>query len=144
MQEHGQLNNMIQGLLEQIAELHPVIVDIARQRVEASPLGQYAIKSTKNRRLYAMLKPTPEENLFRIKAVFDGLPEDYLRILLCQAFEQAMPGYLWASRIFEEYNGRGQAEKDRAHELLSVLSLGNMLAVVPMDIQCAADDFKPG
>jgi len=59
--------------LKTIEKLDNALVAPIREALEKTKTGQRTVKINPNRRLYAVLIPTKEENIQRIKNVFDSM-----------------------------------------------------------------------
>lgn len=63
----------IRKTLKTVGKLDNALVDSIREALEKTKTGQRTVKTNPNRRLYAVLIPTKEENIQRIKNVFDSM-----------------------------------------------------------------------
>ncbi|MCX5632847.1 MAG: hypothetical protein NTW93_04120 [Phycisphaerae bacterium] len=63
----------IHKTLKAVEELDNALVAHIREAFEKTKTGQRTVKTDPNRRLYAVLIPTKEENIQRIKNVFDSM-----------------------------------------------------------------------
>lgn len=56
-----------------LSDYNDTLLEKVREALEKSPEGQRIVKASPNKRLYAVLKPTREENMQRIEYVLTGL-----------------------------------------------------------------------
>jgi hypothetical protein len=73
----------IRKTLKRLEKLDNVLIARVREALEKTETGKRAARTNPNRRLYAVLIPTKEENLQRIKNVFDymGYEEKQLKLI---------------------------------------------------------------
>ena len=96
--------------------MYPAVLALVRQKVEETDYGQVVVAASPDRRIYALLKPTPAENLYRIRVVFDCVreivsPQEY------EHFWQSLQGYRQAIHIAKKYDD-GKMPYETARDLL--------------------------
>jgi hypothetical protein len=72
----------IRKTLKSLEKLDNVLIVRVREALEKTEPGKIVVRKNPNRRLYAVLIPTKEENIQRIKAVFDYMSYDEKRLKL--------------------------------------------------------------
>lgn len=96
--------------------MYPAILVFVRQKVEETDFGRVIVAKSPDRRIYALLKPTPAEDLHRIKVVFDCVRE----IVSPQKYEQfwlSLNSCHCAIRAAEKYDA-GLISYEAAKDLL--------------------------
>jgi hypothetical protein len=68
--------------LKSLSKLDNILIARVREAFEKTEPGKIAVRKNPNRRLYAVLIPTKEENIQRIKNVFDCMSWDEKRLKL--------------------------------------------------------------
>ena len=97
--------------------MYPAVLALVRQKVEETDYGQVVVATNPDLyALYAVLKPTPAEDLYRIKVVLDCVreivsPQEY------EHFRLSLQGYQQAIRIAEKYD-YGKMPYETARDLL--------------------------
>jgi len=105
-----------QRYLDDDGKMCPVVIALARQKVEETDAGQLVAAINPDRRIYAVLKPTPAEDLHRTKVVFDCSRE----VMSPQEYEHfclSLSGGYLAIRIAQKYD-EGQISYEVARELI--------------------------
>jgi len=102
--------------LDDRGRMYPAVLIFARQKVEETGFGQFIVTINSDRRLYAILKPTPGEDLHRIKVILKSArasmdPQEY------EHFMQSLTGYHWAVRIAQKYD-EGQVSYEAARDMV--------------------------
>jgi len=97
--------------------MYPAVLALVRQKVEETDYGQVAVAINPDLyALYALLKPTPAEDLYRIETVLDCVreivgPREYEHFLL------SLQGYRQAIHIAKKYDV-GKMPYETARDLL--------------------------
>jgi hypothetical protein len=74
----------IRKLLKSLEKVDNVLIVHIREALEKTKTGKIAVRKNANRRLYAVLIPTKEENIQRIKTVFDCMDYGEKRLKLIE------------------------------------------------------------
>lgn len=96
--------------------MYSVVLALVRQKVEKTDCGQAIVEANPDRRIYALLKPTPAEDLHRMKVVLDCVskiasPQEY------EHFWLSLQGYRQAIPIAKKYD-EGKMPYETARDLL--------------------------
>ena len=110
----------IRKTLKAIEKLDKALVAHIREAFEKTKTGQRTVKTNPNRRLYAVLIPTKEENIQRIKNVFDSM--DYgEKSLKLVGLNSLLPHFQDVTRVAKKMRKlykAGKISKDYAIETL--------------------------
>ncbi|MGB8225597.1 MAG: hypothetical protein WCE45_01835 [Sedimentisphaerales bacterium] len=106
--------------LKAIEKLDKALVAHIREAFEKTKTGQRTVKANPNRRLYAVLIPTKEENIQRIKNVFDSMnyEEKSLKLVM---LNYLLPHFRDITRVTKKTRKlykAGKISKDYAIETL--------------------------
>jgi len=96
--------------------MYPAVLALVRQKVEETDYGQVIAATNPDRRIYALFKPTPAEDLYRIRVVLYCVRE----IVSPQEYEHfwlSLQVYRQAIRIAEKYDD-GKMPYETARDLL--------------------------
>ena len=102
--------------MDAIQALSDISVEYIRRAVEKTDAGTVAIAINPNRRLYAVLQPTKEENIQRIKNTMDCMGKRKKK-LWGMAIMEMLPTFDQADKALEKCE-KGEISKERTKVII--------------------------
>jgi len=117
--DNFEYNKNTEALLENVARLQPDWLTKIVGLIENTELGQSVIARNPDRRLYAILRPTPDEYLQRLRALLELADEN-----TSMAWETSILVSLAFIKLSEKigrYGDNGQISREVADDLTKML-----------------------
>lgn len=127
-----QNNNSVEALLKDAAKLQPDNLAYIVEFFEATEPGQTVVQKNPNRKLYAVLKPTPDEYLQRLEALL-LLTDQETSMMFREYLRVSLPFIKLAERI-DQYWRIGQISSLAADDLIH-----RIYAIAPLVAVCSID-----